>query len=191
MTSNASDNRLDETGKYNGSTATTAARTAALGGRCRGSSRLTASARSSPKTISLFVEPGAGVDGTVNALRRACAGKAEILIIAKRGVRVNALEVFDRAIASKSGRQNIPKGAPTRGAPTNGQSFSAEKPIAKRAFFGCFLEVGHESGSGAGLGPIRCNRPDVFPIRIVSGRMVKVMKWNSGHREDTGWLWLS
>ena len=37
-----------------------------------------------------------------------------------------------RAIASRSGRQNIPRRALTRGAPTNCHSFSAEKPIAKR-----------------------------------------------------------
>ncbi len=64
-----------------------------------------------------------------------------------------------KAIASKSGGQNIPRRAPTRGAPTNFQSFTAEKPISKRAVFGCLFGVGLESGSVAGLGPIGCNRP--------------------------------
>ncbi|MDE0182018.1 MAG: ABC transporter permease [Caldilineaceae bacterium] len=50
-------------------------------------------------TIALFVEPGADVDGTVNALRRSYAGKAELLISSNRGVRLNALEVFDRTFA--------------------------------------------------------------------------------------------
>ena len=50
-------------------------------------------------TVALFVEPGADVDGTVNALRRAYAGKAELLISSNRGVRLNALEVFDRTFA--------------------------------------------------------------------------------------------
>ena len=50
-------------------------------------------------TIALFVEPGVSVDETVNALRRAFAGKAELLINSNRGVRRNALEVFDRTFA--------------------------------------------------------------------------------------------
>ena len=49
--------------------------------------------------IALFVEPAADVDQTVNALRRAFAGKAELLISSNRGVRRNALEVFDRTFA--------------------------------------------------------------------------------------------
>ena len=57
MTSNANDNTLEGPANTTGSTATT-------------------SARSSPKTIALFVEAGADEDGTVNALRRAYAGKA-------------------------------------------------------------------------------------------------------------------
>ena len=39
------------------------------------------------------------MDETVNALRRAFAGKAELLISSNRGVRRNALEVFDRTFA--------------------------------------------------------------------------------------------
>ncbi len=50
-------------------------------------------------TIALFVEPGADVDETVNALRRDFAGRAELLISSNRGVRRNALEVFDRTFA--------------------------------------------------------------------------------------------
>ncbi len=50
-------------------------------------------------TIALFVEPGVDVDETVNALRRAFAGEAELLISSNRGVRRNALEVFDRTFA--------------------------------------------------------------------------------------------
>ncbi len=50
-------------------------------------------------TIALFVEPGADVDEKVNALRREFAGKAELLISSNRGVRRNALEVFDRTFA--------------------------------------------------------------------------------------------
>ena len=50
-------------------------------------------------TIALFVESGADVDETVNALRRAFAGKGELLISSNRGVRRNALEVFDRTFA--------------------------------------------------------------------------------------------
>ena len=50
-------------------------------------------------TIALFVEPSVDVDETVNALRREFAGKAELLISSNRGVRRNALEVFDRTFA--------------------------------------------------------------------------------------------
>ena len=50
-------------------------------------------------TIALIVESGADVDETVNALRRAFAGKGELLISSNRGVRRNALEVFDRTFA--------------------------------------------------------------------------------------------
>ncbi|MDE0196642.1 MAG: ABC transporter permease, partial [Caldilineaceae bacterium] len=50
-------------------------------------------------TIALFVEPGVDVDETVNALRREFAGEAELLISSNRGVRRNALEVFDRTFA--------------------------------------------------------------------------------------------
>ena len=50
-------------------------------------------------TIALFVESGADVDETVNALRRAFAGKGQLLISSNRGVRRNALEVFDRTFA--------------------------------------------------------------------------------------------
>ena len=47
-------------------------------------------------TVALFVGADANVDETVNALRRAFAGKAELLINSNRGVRSNALDVFDR-----------------------------------------------------------------------------------------------
>ena len=50
-------------------------------------------------TIALFVENGVDVDDTVNALRREFAGEAELLISSNRGVRRNALEVFDRTFA--------------------------------------------------------------------------------------------
>ena len=50
-------------------------------------------------TIALFVGPGVDVDETVNALRREFAGEAELLISSNRGVRRNALEVFDRTFA--------------------------------------------------------------------------------------------
>ncbi len=50
-------------------------------------------------TIALFVKPGADVDETVDALRRELAGKAELIISSNRGVRRNALEVFDRTFA--------------------------------------------------------------------------------------------
>ena len=50
-------------------------------------------------TIALFVKPDADVDQTVDALRREVAGKAELLISSNRGVRRNALEVFDRTFA--------------------------------------------------------------------------------------------
>ena len=50
-------------------------------------------------TIALFVESGVDVDETVNALRRALAGRGELLISSNRGVRHNALEVFDRTFA--------------------------------------------------------------------------------------------
>ncbi len=49
--------------------------------------------------VALFVEPGVDVDETVSALRRAFAGRAELLISSNRGVRRNALEVFDRTFA--------------------------------------------------------------------------------------------
>ena len=49
--------------------------------------------------VALFVEPGVDVDETVNALRRAFAGREELLISSNRGVRRNALEVFDRTFA--------------------------------------------------------------------------------------------
>lgn len=49
--------------------------------------------------VALFVEPGVDVDETVNELRRAFAGRAELLISSNRGVRRNALEVFDRTFA--------------------------------------------------------------------------------------------
>ncbi len=50
-------------------------------------------------TVALFVAPGADVDKTVDALRRAFAGKAELVIRSNRGARRNALEVFDRTFA--------------------------------------------------------------------------------------------
>ena len=67
-------------------------------------------------------------------------------------------------------RNRTPEGRPTRGAPTNCQLFSAKEPNSRRAptrgaptmscsFSGVFFGVGLESGSVAGLGPIRCNRP--------------------------------
>lgn len=50
-------------------------------------------------TIALIVEPGVDVDETVDALRRRFAGRAELVIRSNRGVRNNALEVFDRTFA--------------------------------------------------------------------------------------------
>lgn len=50
-------------------------------------------------TIALIVQPGINVDETVNALRRTFAGRAELVIRSNRGVRDNALEVFDRTFA--------------------------------------------------------------------------------------------
>lgn len=49
--------------------------------------------------VALFVAPGADVDETVNELRRAFAGKAELVISSNRGTRQSALEVFDRTFA--------------------------------------------------------------------------------------------
>ena len=49
--------------------------------------------------IALFVQPGVDVDDTVTALRAAYAGKSTLLISSNRGLRENALAVFDRTFA--------------------------------------------------------------------------------------------
>jgi putative ABC transport system permease protein len=49
--------------------------------------------------VALFVEPDVDVDATVAALRRHFAGQAGLLIRSNRGMRQNALEVFDRTFA--------------------------------------------------------------------------------------------
>ncbi len=49
--------------------------------------------------IALFVEPGVDVDETVNAIRTAFAGEAELLVRSNRGTRQSALDVFDRTFA--------------------------------------------------------------------------------------------
>jgi putative ABC transport system permease protein len=49
--------------------------------------------------IALFVQPGVDVDATVAQLRAAFAGRADLLIRSNRGMRQNALDVFDRTFA--------------------------------------------------------------------------------------------
>lgn len=49
--------------------------------------------------IALFVEPGVDVDETVAAIRSKFAGKEELLVSSNRGLRENALAVFDRTFA--------------------------------------------------------------------------------------------
>lgn len=49
--------------------------------------------------IALFVRPGVDVDATVADLRAAFAGRADLLIRSNRGMRQNALDVFDRTFA--------------------------------------------------------------------------------------------
>lgn len=49
--------------------------------------------------IALFVAPGADVDTEVAALRSRLAGRAELLVNSNRGLRDNALAVFDRTFA--------------------------------------------------------------------------------------------
>ena len=49
--------------------------------------------------IALFVTPGVSVDEQVNAIRRAFAGKLALLVNSNRGLRENALAVFDRTFA--------------------------------------------------------------------------------------------
>jgi putative ABC transport system permease protein len=49
--------------------------------------------------IALFVEPGRNVDAMVAELRHAFGGRAELVISSNRGMRENALEVFDRTFA--------------------------------------------------------------------------------------------
>jgi putative ABC transport system permease protein len=49
--------------------------------------------------VALFVEAGGDVDATAQQLRSAFANQAELLVRSNRGVRENALEVFDRTFA--------------------------------------------------------------------------------------------
>lgn len=49
--------------------------------------------------LALFVEPGADVDAVVNNIQRALAGQTELLVRSNRGMRQNALEIFDRTFA--------------------------------------------------------------------------------------------
>jgi putative ABC transport system permease protein len=49
--------------------------------------------------VALYVAPGVDVDAKVVALRRTLAGQTELLIRSNRGMRQNALEVFDRTFA--------------------------------------------------------------------------------------------
>ncbi len=49
--------------------------------------------------VGLFVEPGADVDATVDALRAQFAGGADLLVRSNRGTREEALRVFDRTFA--------------------------------------------------------------------------------------------
>lgn len=49
--------------------------------------------------IALFVAPGEDVDAKVNEIRQAFAGRAELLVSSNRGLRDNALAVFDRTFA--------------------------------------------------------------------------------------------
>jgi putative ABC transport system permease protein len=49
--------------------------------------------------IALFVAEGVDVDATVNEIRSSLAGRAELLVSSNRGLRENALVVFDRTFA--------------------------------------------------------------------------------------------
>ena len=49
--------------------------------------------------IALFVQPGVDVDATVAQLRKDFAGREELLVSSNRGLRQNALEVFDRTFS--------------------------------------------------------------------------------------------
>jgi putative ABC transport system permease protein len=49
--------------------------------------------------VAMFVQPGVDVDATVAQLRAAYAGRGDLLMRSNRGVRQNALEVFDRTFA--------------------------------------------------------------------------------------------
>ena len=49
--------------------------------------------------IALFVAEGVDVDATVAAIRSSLAGRAELLVSSNRGLRENALAVFDRTFA--------------------------------------------------------------------------------------------
>jgi putative ABC transport system permease protein len=49
--------------------------------------------------IALFVAPGVDVDETVALIRSELAGRAELLVSSNRGLRQNALDVFDRTFS--------------------------------------------------------------------------------------------
>jgi putative ABC transport system permease protein len=49
--------------------------------------------------IALFVQPGVDVDATVAQIRKHFAGREELLVSSNRGLRQNALEVFDRTFS--------------------------------------------------------------------------------------------
>lgn len=54
---------------------------------------------SDPAAMAIFVEPGVDVDATVDAMRASFAGQEELLISSNRGLRENALIIFDRTFA--------------------------------------------------------------------------------------------
>ena len=49
--------------------------------------------------LALFVEPGVDVDDTVDEIRAAFAGRADLVVRSNQGTRADALEVFDRTFA--------------------------------------------------------------------------------------------
>ncbi len=54
---------------------------------------------SDPSAVAIFVEPGVSVDETVDAMRAQFAGEQELLISSNRGLRANAIAIFDRTFA--------------------------------------------------------------------------------------------
>ena len=54
---------------------------------------------SDPSAVAIFVEPGVNVDETVSAMRAEFAGQQELLISSNRGLRTNAIAIFDRTFA--------------------------------------------------------------------------------------------